>query len=481
MTNNITAQDLYNYTKCPYRVYLESNGDPSQKGQPSIFVQLLWESGVKNEKEVIRQIGIDNIAEVKDVDIDSACLTTAKLMKDGVETIYQGCLKSADMVGRPDLLIKNGSHPSKYGDYYYEAIDIKSGKGVEDERTQRFKKHYAYQVMFYNDLLKLIQGYSSAMGKIINGDKATEEFVISDYVDEYNRVINEVRELKHSAGRHEPIISSACSLCVWDKLCKKWAKDNNDPSLIYFVGKNKYLLKGKGLNTIEDLAKMDLDKYLSPPYRMKGLAEKTLTNIKNRAATVLNDSPDIRPGYSFPVGKKEIYYDIEDDPTQDIVYLHGLYVIETNGVGEFKYFLANSLNDEGVAAKALWDYISENDNAIYYVYSSKERSTLKRLKDKYGLSEEVFDKYVAREYDLYTDLVIKYSDWPTYSYGLKNIAKNIGFKWRDEDPSGANSIVWYNQYLENNDPNVLRRILEYNEDDCKATYEIKKYFEGRLT
>ena len=479
--NHITAQDLYDYTKCPYRVFLESNGDPANKGQINMFVQMLWESGIKNEKELIHQIGIDNINEVKDVDPNKAFMNTIDLMKRGAETIYQGCIIKDDMIGRPDLLVKNISHTSLFGDYYYEAIDIKSGKGVEDERTQRFKKHYAYQIIFYNELLNKIQGYSSPMGKIINGDKMTEEFMISDYIDEYNRTISEVRMLKESAGYHEPIISSACSLCVWNKLCKKWAKDNNDPTLIYFVGKNKYLLKEKGLKTIADLANMDLDKYLVPPHRMKGLAEKTLANIKNRAITLLNGSPDIRPGYSFPKGKREIYYDIEDDPTQNIVYLHGLYIVKPEGEGEFKYFLADSPNNEEKAVKALWDFINENDNAVYYVYSSKEKSTLKRLKEKYTLSDEIYDKYVANEYDLYTDLVCKYSDWPTYSYGLKNIANIIGFKWRDEDPSGANSIVWYNQYLDNNDPNVLRRILEYNEDDCKATYEIKKYFENRLT
>lgn len=100
--------------------------------------------------------------------------------------------------------------------------------------------------------------------------------------------------------------------------------------------------------------------------------------------------------------------------------------------------------------------------------------------EKYQLDEAIFEKYVKGEFDLYTDLVVKFSDWPTFSYGLKQIAKLVGFKWRDEDPSGANSIVWYNQYLETKDEPILKRILEYNEDDCKATRAVKQYFEDYM-
>jgi uncharacterized protein len=73
---------------------------------------------------------------------------------------------------------------------------------------------------------------------------------------------------------------------------------------------------------------------------------------------------------------------------------------------------------------------------------------------------------------------VEYSDWPTFSYGIKHIAKFIGFQWRDVDPSGANSIAWYNDYLANPGQEALiNRILEYNEDDCYAMVAIKRYFE----
>ena len=51
--------------------------------------------------------------------------------------------------------------------------------------------------------------------------------------------------------------------------------------------------------------------------------------------------------------------------------------------------------------------------------------------------------------------------------------KYLGFKWRDETPSGALSIQWFNEYLKEKDEKILKRILEYNEDDCIATMVLK--------
>lgn len=100
--------------------------------------------------------------------------------------------------------------------------------------------------------------------------------------------------------------------------------------------------------------------------------------------------------------------------------------------------------------------------------------------ERYSLDQDVFEKYTEAEYDLYQKLVVEYSDWPTFSYGMKSIAKEVGFSWRDPNPSGANSIVWYNEYLA--DPSrqeTLDRILQYNEVDCRAMVALKSYFEDQ--
>ena len=54
----ITAQDLYNYTKCAHRVYLDAHGDPASRARASAFVRLLWEMGLQTEREYVRALGL---------------------------------------------------------------------------------------------------------------------------------------------------------------------------------------------------------------------------------------------------------------------------------------------------------------------------------------------------------------------------------------------------------------------------------------
>jgi uncharacterized protein len=401
-------------------------------------------------------------------------------MKQGVLLIYQGAIISDDLVGRPDLLFKRTDAKSCFGEFYYEPIDIKAGRGWEQRNGKRtkFKMHYAFQVMFYRVILADLQGYMPAAARIINVDKQIEEFDPAEFAADFGIAFNEVKQLVGGKKTSEPVLGSTCHQCPWYRKCRNWAERNQDPSLLFFVGNNKFRLKQVGLKSVADIAGMDVSKYLQPAYKIPRIGKTNLARMKKRAQVILSGEPVVRHGFELPTARVEIYFDIEDDPTRDVTYLYGM--IEPDGHSEwrYRYVLAESPDDEEKAAREFWRYVSQASDAVFYVYSSKERSSLRRLMERYDLDRAVYDQYVACEYDLYTELVVKYSDWPTYTYGIKSIAKLIGFSWRDPDPSGANSIVWYNEYIDNpSRRDRLQRILEYNEDDCRAMMAIKEYFE----
>ena len=50
-----------------------------------------------------------------------------------------------------------------------------------------------------------------------------------------------------------------------------------------------------------------------------------------------------------------------------------------------------------------------------------------------------------RTVDLYK-IVKSSTEWPTWDHSIKTLAKYLGFKWRDTNPSGAASIEWYDQF-----------------------------------
>lgn len=479
----ITAQALYNITRCAHRVYLDANGDPKDRSEVGSFVKLLWELGLQTEREYLGTLGELATSDLSHYGIDEAWVETQRLMREGADLIYQGCLVDGSFVGRPDLLLKRTDLSSRFGSYGYEPIDIKAGKGWEerDGKRTKFKDHYAFQILFYRLLLERIQEVSLPVGRIVNVEKQLEEFEVADFEQDFQEALTEAQRLISGQETSEPVLGSHCQLCQWHRRCERWVTEHADPTGLFFVGKVKFRLREVGLKTIQDIAAMDVNQYLKPPKKIPRTGKDSLLRMKERARVRLAGKPEIRPGFSFPTRVREVFFDIEDDPTRGVTYLFGLLIKEQGRAPVFQYFLAKRPEDEETTVRAFWGFLATAGEEVYYVYSHKERSTLKQLMERYDLDPTVLETYKSKEYDLYSDLIVKYSDWPTYSYGIKQIAKQIGFKWRDPDPSGANSIAWYNQYLANpSDEAPLQRILVYNEDDCLAMVAVKDYFEQAI-
>ena len=416
----ITAQDLYNYTKCYHRVYLDHNGNPAERSEVNEFVKMLWEMGLQKELEHLAGLKDIPYEDLKALTIDQAIVKTRASLEQGVPLIYQGAIRIDDWLGRPDLLVRRDDAVSRLGNYYYEPIDIKAGRGWEerDGKKARFKSHYAYQVMFYRDILDRLQGYAAPVGRIINVDNEIEEFDPQDFEGEYRQALKAVEMLVAGDETSEPVLSSACALCEWYRKCRKWVEATRDPSGLFFLGKQKFALKERGLETIEAIATIDVKDFVSGANKIPRMGEKSLERMKRRAEVMVSGKPEIRAGYVFPQQGHDIYFDIEDDPTQGIVYFFGLVKMERGGSDQFLYFMADSPEEEEVTVRTFWDFLKEHGNANYYVYSHKERTTLRMLMERYDLERAVFDNYVAHELDLYK-LIVDYSDWPTYSYGIK--------------------------------------------------------------
>ena len=65
--------------------------------------------------------------------------------------------------------------------------------------------------------------------------------------------------------------------------------------------------------------------------------------------------------------------------------------------------------------------------------------------------------------------------FPLYFLSLKDVCRYLGFNWRAEDASGANSVLWFQNWLESGDRKVLQKIIDYNEDDVRATLFLKDW------
>ncbi len=487
----ITSSQLYNYYQCPHKVWMDENGPKDQEIQETNpFVQLLWDKGVQHEANIIKGIGayLDLSQGSRETRVDQ----TRKALDAKVPLLYQPVLTNGHLLGIPDLL-------ELQADGQYLPIDIKSGQGFEgqaEEGDQKQKKHYALQLCLYVEILQSMGYCNTRVGFIIDGDGNRVAYDLNlalglknpqTYWAYYEQMLQEVRNILSGKESNDPALSGVCKLCSWYYVCKQWCADNDDPTQVFYLGRSvRDKLKAEaGIHTVADVAALDVQALLAQKKKdktfLKGLAEGSLTSAKRRAELFRSKgAPVAYEKINLPKVQYELFFDIEDDPTQDFVYLHGIYVRE-NGKEYFKDFTATQISTaaEEKAWADFWQYIwslPKDDFAVYY-YSSHEKATYGRLQKKYPvvISEEQLAAFFDHPYviDLYTNIVLKLTDWPLSSYSIKELATYLGFKWRDATPSGALSIQWFNDYIQKNDPAILKRILEYNEDDCIATMVVK--------
>jgi len=210
-----------------------------------------------------------------------------------------------------------------------------------------------------------------------------------------------------------------------------------------------------------------------------GIRASTLLKFKERAQlqTLPGAVPYLTEPVELPDEPVEIFFDIETDPMRDHCYLHGFLLRENHNIKEEAYiaFIAGrpTADEEARIFEESLGFMNQYPNAPVYYYSAYERTYYRRLASLYPeiASVEAMEALFEEErfIDLYNDVVRSRTEWPTMDYSVKTLARYLGFRWRDANPSGAASVEWYHRWIDSGDEAIKQRILEYNMDDCVAT------------
>ena len=177
----------------------------------------------------------------------------------------------------------------------------------------------------------------------------------------------------------------------------------------------------------------------------------------------------------------DLFFDMEGDPliVGGLEYLFGVYLTE-KGDGAFRAWWAHDANAEREAVAAVLAFFCERiaayPDAHIYHYNHYEVTALKKLTQRYGVGEAMLDHLLRskRFVDLYrvVQQAIVASE-PGYS--LKNLEAFYMEKRTGEVATAGDSIVAYENWLENGDDTILHDIERYNEIDCRWTKGLRDW------
>jgi uncharacterized protein len=477
----VTDDLLLHYQRCGRRAYLYTHRDRVEADPPSDYLQKIKQDSAEHRKAVLADYSPFHRPEYPRGDWRQGAQATAALMAAGADYIVGGVLLNAVehnvyLVSCPDLLIRQPGW-SLWGDWQYAPVDIKLGK----------KPKLDYQVVatFHAYVLAHVQGNWPQESWLALREGRYHSVDLDQQLPKLGEVLAAcLADLKQETAPEVFIAHSRCDLCHWFSQCYQSARDTFHLSLLPGVTPARYThLQALNLSTVADLARARPTQLAYLPGFGDAVAEKLVhqaqATLYNRAiARTLPAQSDrfILAPQDLPSAEVELYFDIEAAPDVDIIYLHGVLVVDYRAQTEQFYpLVAEAVDQEQAAWEQFLDLVLKYPQAPIYHFCPYEAQTARKLTRHYGsLDAEALDQLVARFVDIHW-CVTEAVTLPVESYALKHIARWMGFEWRDSEANGAQSICWYNEWLATGDRRYLNAILRYNEDDCRATYHVKRW------
>ncbi len=485
-----SASDLVGFLECAHltAVNLIDLDTPLERAKPDEQVELIQDKGFAHEADYLatlrarpgRLVELSNKGKFAD-----NLAKTQAAMVEGADIIFQASLAQGPFMGYADFLMRVET-PSKLGAWSYEVADTKL--------AHRAKPKFMIQLAHYSELLALAQGKAPEHMHLVLGNRTERAFRMADYTHYYRRLRQRFDAFLAERPATTPEKCDHCSLCDWRERCAAEWEAKDHLNRVANMGKVQIKrLRQQGIDTLAQLATMPSDA------RVPSMQAETVVKLRSQAALQLKKektgkdqiellprSPGKSTGFDrLPVPDKgDLFFDMEGDPLQEggLEYLFGV-CLRQEGKWVYRDFWAHDRAEEKRTFAAFVDFVidhlRQHPKAHIYHYAHYEVTAVKHLMTLHGIREAEVDQLLRGEkfIDLYKVVreAIRVSE-PRYS--IKNIETFYMPKREGEVTSAGASIVYYEKWRQTHEDDLLRKIRDYNEVDCRSTYLLHDWLLG---
>jgi predicted RecB family nuclease len=462
-TSKLTDEHFYKFFQCPHWIWYDIYADSSKRREVSPLLNIIQRGKMHDGAARIgAHKQFEELKPEQYADLEEAYLATLNLMRQG-KNIYHGVLMTEDWVGMPDLLEARPGK-SSLGDWSYVVYDVQRNLDLKDDQK--------FPLVFYSLILEKIQGTRPREAFVIDPEGHERPFLVDDFMGQFNTTREQIEQIL-AGQKPPPFLKSGCKRTPWYSLCLEGAEGCNDVSLVYRLSQaDQRRLYGLSIHTVSELAAADADTLRA---QLEDWPYDKIVRLQNQAQVLMAGTPRVLRHADLPTAATEIYFDIESDPTRDVDYLLG---ILTRDVASGKVTYESLVAEQPEQEKMIWDQFLDRlatwDDFVVYHYAYYERMVFDRLALRHGASATLTAKFHHHAIDLHAK-TIESVVLPLYFYTLKDVAQYIGYRWHNPNAGGAESVVWYDQWLTTKDRTHLNDIIRYNEDDVRATLQLRDW------
>ena len=309
-------------------------------------------------------------------------------------------------------------------------------------------------------------GRAVSLGKIIHGnDHATLKVKTSALAGKVRKHLGKITALLANHAPPDLVLNRHCAECEFQARCRKIAVEKDDLSLLARMSaKERQKLRSKGIFTVTQLSYTFRPR--RRPKRQRDKREKYHHSLK--ALAIREQKIHIVGSPELKIEGTPVYLDVEGLPDRDFYYLIGLRIGHGDSVVQHSLW-ADTVADEGKLWREFLTIIETDEKPVLVHYGSYETTFSKQMAERHGgpQAESVAAKAIASALNLVSVMFAKIY-FPTFSNGLKEIARYLGFEWSLVSASGVQTIVWRETWSNDREASVQSRLIHYNAEDCQA-------------
>ncbi len=309
-------------------------------------------------------------------------------------------------------------------------------------------------------------------GKVVYGENHRIRTVrIADHLPKTRQVIEAIASFCRAAEPPPLILNKHCSVCDFQSRCHALAVERDDLSLLgAMTPKERTKCEEKGISTITQLS------YGYRPRRRRRIKSTALPSglpvkhdHKLKALAIKKRRTHVVGSPSLSIEGTPVFMDVEGIPDRDFYYLISVRY-EARGLPVEQSFWADGPEAECDIWRECIRALREIDNPRIVHYGAYESRFLKQMRDRWKSPDEdaeFVDRIVDGSLNL---LAVMYARiyFPTYSNGLKEIARWLGFVWTWQQASGSAAIILRRCWELTSDDGLRRKLIAYNIEDCRA-------------
>ena len=308
-------------------------------------------------------------------------------------------------------------------------------------------------------------------GKVVYAENYRIKTVsIADHLPKTRQMIETITSSSRAAGP-PLVLNKHCPACDFRSRCHALAVERDDLGLLGGItAKQVSKCQEKGISTITQLS------YGYRPRRRRRVTSTAVPSsppVKHdhqlKALAIKKLRTHVVGSPSLSIKGTPVFMDVEGNPDRDFYYLIG-FRYEAQGCPVQRSFWANGPEDECNIWRECIRTLREVNNPCIVHYGAYETRFLKQMKNRWklpGENIEFVNQMIERSLNL---LAVMYGTiyFPTYSNGLKEIARWLGFEWAWQQASGNAAMLLRRCWELTGDEELRCKLLAYNMDDCRA-------------